>query len=511
MTLLPVPARSSALPLGARSRSRAAVAAALSGLVLFGMSLAGPTHDAAASPPPASFADLAEKVSPAVVNISTTRVMAQEGPQGLPFDFPPGSPFEEFFKQFQDRFGQGSPDGSPGPRPEGHALGSGFVVDPDGYIVTNNHVIDQADEIQVTFTNGTQLPAKLIGRDKQTDLALLKVESDKDLPAVEFGDSDSIRVGDWVIAVGNPFGLGGTVSAGIVSARGRDIHAGPFDDFLQIDASINPGNSGGPTFALDGKVMGVNTAIASPTGASVGIGFAIPSNLAKPIIEQLKQHGTVERGWLGVQIQEVTPELAEALGLGEPRGALVSRVMPDGPAAAAGLRQGDVIIGFDGQAVKEMRDLPRIVAGTAAGKNVEIEIWRDRDSRTLEAEIGRQDTSGQMAEAAPTPSAPAGPATELSALGATVAAATPEMKDRFGLPAEASGVIIVDLAPDGPAAEHGLQPGDLIEQVSQQQVETPADIERLAEAAQQNKQQALLLLVNRQGNSLFVAVKLAKA
>jgi len=371
-------------------------------------------------------------------------------------------------------------------------------------------VIEEADEIQVRFVDGAVLPAELIGRDAQTDLALLKVESKEDLPYVEFGDSDAIRVGDWVIAVGNPFGLGGTVSAGIVSARGRDIHAGPFDDFLQIDASINPGNSGGPTFAMDGTVVGVNTAIASPTGASVGIGFAIPSNLAKPIIDQLKEHGTVERGWLGVQIQQVTPELAQALGLGDPRGALVSRVMPDGPAAAAGLRQGDVILSFDGKPVKEMRDLPRIVAGTPAGKSVEIEIWRDRDSRTLETEIGKQKPEEQMARAPSAPTAPSGVGTELAALGATVASVTPEIKERFNLPEEASGVVIVSLAPDGPAAEQGLQPGDLIEQVSQQDVETPADVERLTAAAQEAEQQAVLLLVNRQGNALFVAVKLAQ-
>lgn len=511
MTSSSFPARLPARALGAsaRHRTRAVVAAALSGLLLFGMTLAAPaTPSAAAADAPASFAELAERVSPAVVNISTTRRI-EGGPEGLPFQFPPGSPFEEFFREFQDRFG-GSPDG-PGPRPEGHALGSGFVIGPEGYIVTNNHVIDQADEIQVKFVDGTVLPAELVGRDPQTDLALLKVESDEDLPYVEFGDSDAIRVGDWVIAVGNPFGLGGTVSAGIVSARGRDIHAGPFDDFLQIDASINPGNSGGPTFDMNGKVVGVNTAIASPTGASVGIGFAIPSSLAKPIIDQLKERGTVERGWLGVQIQQVTPELAEALGLGDARGALVSRVMPDGPAAAAGLRQGDVILSFDGQSVEEMRDLPRIVAGTPAGKSVEIEIWRDRDSRTLEAEIGKQQPEEQLAEAPSAPAAPSGAGTELPAIGATVASVTPEMKERFGLPEEASGVVIVSLSPDGPAAEQGLQPGDLIEQVSQQDVESPADVERLTEAAQQAEQQALLLLVNRQGNALFVAVKLAQA
>jgi serine protease Do len=443
-----------------------------------------------------------------VVNVSTTREMAGQPEQGLPFNFPPGSPFEEFFRQFQDRMGRGD-----GPMPQQHearALGSGFVIDPAGYIVTNNHVIEGADEIQVTFTDGTQLPAKLIGTDKQTDLALLKVESTKPLTAVEFGDSDQLRVGDWVIAVGNPFGLGGTVSAGIISARGRDIHAGPFDDFLQIDAAINPGNSGGPTFGLDGKVMGVNTAIASPNGGSVGIGFAIPANLAKPIIAQLRETGSVERGWLGVQIQDVTPDLAEALGLEHPKGALVSRVMPDGPAAAAGLEQGDVILTFDGKPVEEMRDLPRLVAAVAAGKTVEIEIWRDHATRTIAADIAKQQTDQvAAAEEQDAPAQPDSPGIALPALGATLAPVSPELKDRFELPADASGVVIVGLDSDGPAAEQGLQPGDLIEKVSQQDVSTPADVERLAAAAQAANQSALLLLVNRQGDSQFIALKLS--
>lgn len=486
------------------------VAAALSGALLAGMAVTGPSRHATAGAPPASFAELAEQVSPAVVNISTTRQVSGSPERGLPFDFPPGSPFEEFFRQFQDRFGDGGNGQAPMRR--ANALGSGFIIDADGYVVTNNHVIDGANEIQVTLTDGTQLPAKLVGTDKQTDLALLKVETDKKLPAVQFGDSDSIRVGDWVIAVGNPFGLGGTVSAGIVSARGRDIHAGPFDDFLQIDAAINPGNSGGPTFSLDGKVMGVNTAIASPNGGSVGIGFAIPANLAKPIIAQLRERGSVERGWLGVQIQAVTPELAEALGLDKPKGALVAGVMPDGPAAAAGVKSGDVILAFDGKEVPEMRDLPRIVAQTPAGKEVEIEVWRDRETRTLAAAIAKQQPSAEIAsnEDQP-PSGPSAAGMTVPALGATLAPLSPELQSRFELPDGASGVVILDLEADGPAAEQGLRPGDLIEKVSQQEVATPADVERLAEAARKARQSALLLLVNRQGDSLFVALKLSEA
>ncbi len=503
MSLSPIP-----VPPRARSRASSVVAATLSGLLLAGMAAApGP---AIAAAPPASFADLAEQVSPSVVNISTSREVQAPSNPGLPFQFPPGSPFEEFFRQFQDRMGRGGPDGAPQSR-EARALGSGFIIDTDGYVVTNNHVIDGADQIQVTLTDGTMLPATLVGRDPQTDLALLKVEPTEKLTAVEFGDSDSIRVGDWVIAVGNPFGLGGTVSAGIVSARGRDIHAGPFDDFLQIDAAINPGNSGGPTFSLDGKVMGVNTAIASPNGGSVGIGFAIPANLAKPIIDQLRESGSVERGWLGVQIQQVTPDLAEALDLQRPMGALVSQVMADSPAEKAGLRQGDVIIGFDGSSVDEMRDLPRLVAAVPAGKAVEVELWRNKKATTVEVSIGKLEANDEVAAAQPGSAAPSDAAgTQLAALGATLAPVTDELKSRFQLAPEAAGVIIVGLDPDGPAAEQGLREGDLIEKVSQEDVETPADVARLAEAAQSSKQSALLLLVNRQGDSLFVAVKLAE-
>ncbi len=515
MSLSPLSARPDAAPPpqpGMRKRSRALIGLSLSALMLAGAAVVVPQYDAvAASSTPASFADLAEKVSPSVVNISTTREVDAPSQPGLPFDFPPGSPFEEFFRRFQERMGPGQGDGQQRHPQEARALGSGFIIDPDGYVVTNNHVIDGADEIQVTLTDGTTLPAKLIGRDKQTDLALVKVETDRALPAVEFGDSDRIRVGDWVVAVGNPFGLGGTVSAGIVSARGRDIHAGPFDDFLQIDAAINPGNSGGPTFSLDGKVMGVNTAIASPNGGNVGIGFAIPANLAKPIIDQLREDGSVERGWLGVQIQQVTPDLAEALGLDHAKGALVSGVMPDSPAAAAGLRQGDVIVGFDGKAVAEMRDLPRLVAAVPAGKKVGVELWRDEKTITAAVEIGQQQANDEVA-AADQGDAPAHPGgTELAALGAELAPVSDALKSRFELAADATGVVIVGLDEDGPAAEQGLREGDLIEKVSQQEVTTPAEVEKLAEAARDAKQNSLLLLVNRQGDSLFIAVKLGEA
>mgnify|MGYP001350068626 CR=1 FL=1 len=471
--------------------------------LVLGTVLSAPGVLAQSTPP--SFADLAERVTPAVVNISTT--VRLPGQPRMPFPFPEGSPFEEFFKRFGEQFGM--PDRAL-PVPEGHALGSGFVIDPEGYIVTNAHVIERATEIQVTFTDGTQLPARVVGRDPQTDLALLKVDADKELPWVEFGDSDAVRVGDWVIAVGNPFGLGGTVSAGIVSARGRDIQAGPYDDFLQIDAPINPGNSGGPTFAMDGKVVGVNTAIASPTGGNVGIGFAIPSNMAKEVIEDLRDDGRVQRGWLGVQIQRVTPELAEALGLDEPRGAIIAGIMPDGPAADSELKQGDVILTFDGKPIREMRDLPRIVAVTPPGKTVRIEVWRNGRTETVRVRVGQQAVPEETAQVEPAePASPASTVIEVPELGAKLAATTPEIAKRFGLSSDTKGVVIVEVAPNGPAAAQGLRPGDLIERVSQQEVETPADVERLAQAARKAEQSSLLLLVNRQGNSLYVAVKLA--
>ena len=327
-------------------RKRLLAVTALSGALLL-TPLAVPL--AQAYPAPDSFADLAAKVTPAVVNISSTHKETEgDSEDQMPFDFPKGSPFEQLFKPFMEQ-----------QRQQHHnakitSLGSGFIIDPSGYIVTNNHVIDEATDIEVTTTDGTEYPAKLIGTDTKTDLALLKITAKKPLPFVNFGDSDKERVGDWIMAVGNPFGLGGSVSAGIVSARGRDINAGPFDDFLQLDAAINQGNSGGPTFSTDGDVIGINTAIASPNGGSVGIGFAIPSNLANPVIEALREHGSVERGWLGVEIQKVTPDLAKAMGLPQPEGALVSGVQ-DGSPATKLLKTGVVIVGYNGQTVDEMR------------------------------------------------------------------------------------------------------------------------------------------------------------
>jgi serine protease Do len=481
---------------------RRAGAAAVAGLLT--ITLLAPAQAAEA---PASFAKLADKVTPAVVNVSSKHdaEASSDMPRGLPFNFPEGSPFEDFFKQFQDRFrDRGGRD--PQHR-SATALGSGFIIDPSGYVVTNNHVVADASDIEVTLTTGENYPAKLVGTDQRTDLALLKIESEEPLPAVEFGDSDALKVGDWVMAVGNPFGLGGSVTAGIVSARGRDLHSGPFDDFLQIDASINQGNSGGPTFSMDGEVVGINTAIASPNGGSVGIGFAIPSNVAKPIIAELREHGSVERGWLGVQIQEVTPEIAAAVGLKESKGAIVSEVMPDSPAAKAGLKQGDIILGFDGSPVGELRDLPRLVADADAGDKVDVELWRDQEEKSVSVKIAKLEEPEKVAANDEAPAKSGGESVE--PLGMELAKLTPDLRQRLDIPETVEGVVVIDVAAEGPAAEQGLQPGDVIQKVGSESVTTPAEVADLAEAAQADNRNAVLLLINRQGNELFVAVKVA--
>jgi serine protease Do len=461
----------------------------------------------AASLPPETFADLAAKVTPAVVNVSSTQHLAgaagDQGDQAMPFDFPPGSPFEQFFKQFHDRKLQHGEDVK--------ALGSGFIVDPAGYIVTNNHVIDHSTDIHVTLSDGKDLPAKLIGTDTKTDLALLKVEYSKPLPFVSFGDSNASRVGDWVLAVGNPFGLGGTVTTGIISARGRDLHDGPFDDFLQIDASINKGNSGGPTFNLAGDVIGVNTAIASPNGGSVGIGFAIPSNLAKPVIDELRKTGRVERGWIGVGIQSVTPEIASSLGLGDPTGSLVASVQPKGPAAAGGIQQGDVILTFDGQTVHETRELPRIVAETPAGKTVDVEVWRDGARKTVSLTVAQMKNETQVASADESggDQSPTGVANQV--LGVQLATLTNDMRQQLGLADDVKGVVVTDIDQQGAAAQQGLRQGDVIEEVARKPVANPEEVDQIVQRAVTSKKPAVLLLVNRQGNEVFLAVKVGKA
>ena len=494
---------------GGRKRS------ALKGLIAAGTAMLVITTfgtASAASLPPETFADLAAKVTPAVVNISSTQHISggdmagqgDQGDQGMPFDFPPGSPFGQFFKQFRDHKLQRGEDVK--------ALGSGFIVDPAGYIVTNNHVIDHASDIHVTLSDGKDLTAKLIGTDTKTDLALLKVDYAKPLPFVSFGDSDASRVGDWVLAVGNPFGLGGTVTTGIISARGRDLHDGPFDDFLQIDASINKGNSGGPTFNLAGDVIGVNTAIASPNGGSVGIGFAIPSNLAKQVVADLRKNGRVERGWIGVGIQTVTPEIASSLGLGDPTGSLVASVQPKGPAAAGGIQQGDVILSFDGQTVHETRELPRIVAETPAGKTVNVDVWRDGARKTISLTVAQMKDEKQVASAdgnSGSDQSPAGVANQV--LGVQLATLTSDMRQQLGLADDVKGVVVTDVDQQGAAAQQGLRQGDVIEEVGRKPVVNPAEVDQIVQHAVESKKPAVLLLVNRQGNEVFLAVKVGKA
>ncbi len=458
-------------------------------IVLFAWSLA-------ARAAPESFADLAERLLPTVVNIATTQVVENRR----------GEEFEEFFKEFFERRG-----GEPPPQRKRRAssLGSGFIIDSTGYIVTNYHVIKDADEITVRLQDDTLLEAELIGGDEKMDLALLKVESDTPLPATTWGSSEQTRIGDWVIAIGNPFGLGGTVTAGIVSARQRDINSGPYDDFIQTDAAINRGNSGGPMFNLDGEVIGVNTAIFSPSGGSIGIGFAIPSDRAKKIVLQLREFGEVRRGWLGVRIQTVTEELAEGLRLGKPRGALVASVTEDGPAEKGGILGGDVILEFDGREVSEMRKLPLMVAETPIGQEVEVVVWRKGDEKTVTIQLGELDDE-QIARATTTPEAVEDTG-KVPDLGLALGRITPELRERFGLAEKTDGVVITEVDSEGSAAEKGLKPGDVIVEVDQEKVDSPAQVAERVKKAKDEGYRVVTLLVFRQGDFQWVAVRIDKS
>lgn len=449
---------------------------------------------------PESFAPLVKAKLPAVVNVSTTqKVKAPEG-FGVP-PVPPGSPLEDFFEEFMGRMFRDAP-----PR-ELTALGSGFIIDPAGYVVTNNHVVAEAEDIKVILQDDTELHAQVVGRDPRTDLALLKVDGGRPLPAVEWGDSDAVQVGDWVVAIGNPFGLGGTVTSGIISARARDIQVGPYDDFLQTDAAINRGNSGGPMFDMTGGVVGVATAIFSPTGGSIGIGFAVPSAIAKEVVAQLREHGQVRRGWLGVTIQRVTEDLAAGLGLDRPRGALVAQVAEDSPAARAGLRPGDVIVRYAGKPVDEARQLPRLVGDTPVNERVPIVVWRDGRERQLEVQIAllREEPDDQRAA-----SRSREPSDRTDRLGLALAPITPEMRERFDLDEETKGALVVAVRPDSPAAESGLAPGDVIVQAGGEDVERPADVAEAAEKARAENKRSLLVLREREGTRGFVAIPLQR-
>jgi serine protease Do len=460
---------------------------------------------ASAKTAPDGFADLAAKLLPSVVNISTTQtVEGREGP-AMP-QLPPGSPFEDFFKEFFDR-------NQPQQRKhKATSLGSGFIISTDGYVVTNNHVIADADEISVILQDDTRIKAELVGRDTKTDLAVLKIKTDRKLPAVKFGNSRKARVGDWVVAIGNPFGLGGTVTAGIISARGRDINAGPYDDFIQTDASINRGNSGGPMFNLAGEVIGINTAIFSPSGGSVGIGFAIPASTAEPVITQLMKSGAVKRGWLGVHIQAVTEEIAETLGLKKAEGALVASVMEGSPAAKGGIKSGDVILEFDGKSVHEMRSLPRIVAETEVGKPVDVSIWREGKPATVKVAVGELKDEAKQASAGSGGGGGAGPGGELSVdeLGLTLSPLTDKVRERFKLKADAKGVVVTKVDPDGPAGAKDIRPGDVIIEVSQEEIATPAEVRTKIAAAKKAGRKSVLLHLEGQNGLRFVAVRIEK-
>jgi serine protease Do len=470
-------------------------------ITLVGLGMAVSTSMAQARTAPESFADLAEKLLPSVVNISTTQVV--EGQPGIEVPtVPPGSPFEDFFKEF---FEKNQPRRQ---QRRATSLGSGFIIDTKGYVVTNNHVIQDADEITVVLHDDTRLEAKVIGRDPKTDIAILKVEPEGPLTAVGFGDSDEMRIGDWLVAIGNPFGFGGTVTTGIISARGRDINAGPYDDFLQTDAPINRGNSGGPMFNLDGEVIGIATAIFSPSGGSVGIGFAIPSNSAEPVIRQLLEHGEVRRGWLGVRIQTVTEEIAETLGLKEPIGALVASVIPDGPAEKAGIKPGDVIIEFDGTLVEQMRKLPRIVADTEVGNAVPVKVWRDNGEVDVKVTIAvLEEGEEEVAEETSEGESPGGKTT-IEDLGLTVASIDARLREQYELDNETKGVVVTEVDPAGPSAAKGIREGDVIVEVSQNEVNTPAELAERIKEAREAGRRLVLLLIEGEGGLRFVTVRI---
>jgi serine protease Do len=460
--------------------------------------------------PREGFADLVERVAPAVVNISTSRAVRGRGqgtetPQSP--QIPPGSPFEDFFREFFDR-DRGPQQQTPR---RSASLGSGFVIDAQGYVVTNNHVIADADEITVVFPDETTYPATLVGRDPKTDLAVLRIQAPGPFPAVGWADSDRVRVGDWMIAIGNPFGLGSTVTTGIISARGRDIRAGPYDDFFQVDAAINRGNSGGPSFTLAGEVFGVNTAIFSPSGGNVGIGFAIPSNLARSVVAALIRDGRVARGWLGVRIQTVTEEIAESLGLPQTAGALVASVTPGGPAERHGIEAGDVIISFDGKDITRMRTLPRIVAETAVETAVDVLLWRRGDRQRIQVVLGELPEDEELAALGPS-DLPATPSTaSVDELGLTIASLTGELRQRFELAEAAKGVVIVEVAPNGPASSENLMPGDLIVEVGQEEVHSPPEVMAKVLQAHAEDKRSVLLLIDRQGDLRFVALRFIRS
>jgi serine protease Do len=478
-------------------------AAAMASLVLAPFLASLPTH---AQRGPESVAPIAEKLIDAVVNISTSQVA--KGPEGVPLpQVPKGSPFEDFFEDFFNKKGGGGR--VPPQDRKVSSLGSGFVIDgTEGLVVTNNHVIEGADEIVVNFHDGSKLKVdKVLGRDTKADLALLKVTPKKPLPSVSFGSSANLKVGDWVMAIGNPFGLGGTLTVGIISAKQRDINAGPYDDFLQTDAAINKGNSGGPLFNMEGQVVGVNTAIISPTGGSIGIGFAVPADTVTAVISQLKEFGQVKRGWLGVKIQSISEDIGESLGVPENTGALVAGVTPDSPAAKAGVEAGDVILKFDGKDVTTMRGLPKLVAQSPIGKAVEIEVQRQGQKKTLTVTVGMLDDE----EGNPTPAAEEkkdeAPPASSTVLGLSLLPLNDEMRSRFGFDAKVKGLIVGEIDPSSAAASKNIRPGDVITEAQQEPVATTKDLELAIEKVKKTGGKSVLLLVeDAKGDTRFVAI-----
>jgi serine protease Do len=479
--------------------------------------ISAPVSTPALARGPDGIADVAEKVIDAVVNISTSQTVEAKGGgegRGAMPQLPPGSPFEEFFDDFfKNRRGGpggnskgGDRNGDLQPR-KTNSLGSGFIVDTSGIVVTNNHVIADADEINVIMNDGTKIKAELVGVDKKTDLAVLKFKPAKPLVAVKFGDSDKLRLGEWVIAIGNPFSLGGTVTAGIVSARNRDISSGPYDNYIQTDAAINRGNSGGPLFNLDGEVIGVNTLIISPSGGSIGIGFAVPSKTVAGVVDSLRQFGELRRGWLGVRIQQVTDEIAESLSIKPARGALIAGVEDKGPAKPAGIEPGDVVVKFDGKDIKEPKDLSRVVADTAVGKEVDVVIIRKGKEEIRKVTLGRLEDDKAVQAAVKTQAEPAEKPVTQKALGLDLATLSKDLRTRYKIKDSVKGVIITSVDGTSDAAEKRLSAGEVIVEVAQEAVANAADVKKRVDQLKKDGKKSILLLVsNADGELRFVAL-----
>ncbi len=507
--------RSLRLPSLALALSSAAAIGLLAGLNAVPASYAE-TPPPLTAAPWAGYADLIEDIMPSVVTVATEIDPASSPDRSDPPSFrdfgQPGMDEEEMQRFMERYFGErGRPDGREMPSPHGSpgaaGSGSGFIIGEEGLIVTNHHVIQHADRVTVTLNDGQELQAEIVGADEDTDLALLQVDAGQPLPVAKFADAEGVRVGDAVIAIGNPFGLGGTVTAGIVSAKAREIGAGRYDDFLQIDAPINRGNSGGPTFNLNGEVIGVNTAIHSPTGGNVGIGFAIPSDLTQKIVADLKDDGTVERGWLGVHIQALDDDIAEGLGMVEPKGALIARVTEDGPAAAFGIEHGDVILSFGDETIDDLRDLTRAVADTRPGSDVDITLWRDGAEISLSVEVAQMDLDQQVAVLEP----PAPTDDETPKLGLGLAALDAEARQSMDLPGDFTGAVVTRVMPGSPAAEKGVREGDVIIEADHKSVDDPTTVADAVRIATERGDKSILLLIKRGDQDRFVAVRIDHA